>query len=85
MRADEPVIERATLSSGHDGAAEAVITLRYPNGAVRDVTFGCDALADTLDAAGVSTLDELVGLPWTVLVAGLSMHETVEPAERPPT
>ena len=65
---DDPVIIAARMAVGHDGAAEAAITLRYPNGAERHVTFTTDSLAPQLDAAGLASLEELVGHPWTVLV-----------------
>ena len=58
------------MAPGHDGAAEAAITIRYENGAVRTLTFTCDALAAALDRAGITTLDGLCGQPWTVLVPG---------------
>ena len=58
----------AVLSVGHDGAAEAVVSIRYPNGAVRAVTFSCEALANALDVAEIASLDELIGRPWTVLI-----------------
>ena len=66
--ADEPVIVNATLTAGHDGEAEAVIDIRYPNGAVRSLTFTCEALTQTLDSHGITSLDELRGRPWTVLI-----------------
>jgi hypothetical protein len=64
----EPIIVGATLAAGHDGEAEAVIEILYPNGAVRSVTFTCDALSGILDQSGVDSLDGLRGMPWTILV-----------------
>ncbi len=64
----EPVIIGATMTAGHDGAAEAVIDIRYPNGAVRSVTFDCDSLGKALDHHRIDSLDDLRGRPWTVLV-----------------
>ena len=65
---DTAVIVDAVLSAGHDGAAEAVIRLRHPNGAINSVTFNCAALETALDTNGITSLDQLAGLPWTVLV-----------------
>jgi hypothetical protein len=64
----EPIIIAARLTAGHDGAAEAVIDIRYPNGAIRSVTFDCDSLGVALDHHQIGSLDDLCGRPWTVLV-----------------
>ena len=66
----EPVIIGALLTVGHDGEAEAIIELRFPNGARQGVTFTCDVLAGALDRAGINELDELVGHSWSVLLGG---------------
>ncbi len=73
----ESVIVAASLTAGHDGAAEAVIDIRYPNGAVRSVTFTCDALSAALDRHGISSLDDLRGRPWTVLVETIGIDQTL--------
>lgn len=62
-----PVIEAAVVGPGHDGRAEAVLTLRYPNGGRSVLSVPEEALAPALDAAGLRSLAELVGQPWTVL------------------
>jgi hypothetical protein len=67
-RAPQPTIVSATLAGGHDGRAEAVIGVRYPNGAVRSVTVTETAVADAVRAAGVDRLEDLRGHPWTVLL-----------------
>ena len=66
----EPVIIGALLTVGHDGQAEAIIEISFPNGARQGVTFTCDMLAGALDRAGINALDELVGHPWSVLLSG---------------
>jgi hypothetical protein len=66
-----PVIVAAAVAAGHDGRAEAVLDVRYPNGAVRSVTVTEDALADAVRVAGVDRLEDLCGQPWTVLLAEL--------------
>ena len=65
----EPMIVGARLTVGHDGEAEAIIELRFPNGVQQGATFTCDALAAAFDRHGFTTLDELVGHPWSVLLA----------------
>ena len=64
----DPRIVAATLSFGHDGAAEAVIEVRFANGAQQGVTFTCDALAPVLEREGIDRLEDLVGRPWDVLL-----------------
>lgn len=67
-RSEDAIIIDAVLGVGHDGAAEAVITIRYPNGAIRPVTFTSDALGQALEAHGINSLAELRNQPWTILV-----------------
>lgn len=62
-----PVIEAATIGPGHDGRAEVVLTLRYPNGGRSTLSLAEESLGPAMDAAGFTTLDELLGQPWTVL------------------
>jgi hypothetical protein len=64
-----PVIVGAVMTAGHDGRAEAVLEVRYPNGATRSVTVTQETAADAVHAAGVDRLDDLRGHPWTVLLA----------------
>jgi hypothetical protein len=65
----EPTIVAAHVAAGHDGQAEISVVVRYPNGAVRDICYPHDAIGPVLDAAGISTLDDLIGRPWTILIA----------------
>lgn len=69
MTAVDPVIVAAALDAGHDGLAEATITVRYPNGAERGVVLPCEVIDDALVRAGVTDLTQLVGRSWTVLAA----------------
>lgn len=64
----EPVISSAAVAPGHDGAAEIALSVTYPNGAVRTISYTHDSIARVLDAAEVSTLDDLVGRPWSILL-----------------
>jgi hypothetical protein len=67
-RTDAPVIVATTLAAGHDGRAELVIELAYPNGARTQLSVTEEAMARALDAAGASSLEDLHGQPWTVLI-----------------
>ena len=71
-----PVIVAAAVAAGHDGRAEAVLDVRYPNGAVRSVTVTEDAVVDAVRTAGVDRLEDLCGHPWTVLVARATESST---------
>ena len=66
-RADAPVIASTALAAGHDGRAELVIELAYPNGARTHLSVTEEAMARALDAAGLDRLEDLEGQPWTVL------------------
>jgi hypothetical protein len=67
---DGPTIVGVGLAAGHDGRAEAVLEVRYANGAQRRLAVTEEALAGALDAAGLDRLDDLLGRSWTVLLAG---------------
>ena len=70
----EPTIVAAALAAGHDGLAEVAVEVCYPNGATRTLTLPYDAVADALDASSVTSLAELIGRPWTILVAPPTSH-----------
>jgi hypothetical protein len=64
-------IEAAELAAGHDGRAELVLRLRYPNGASCELRLDEEAVAFALEAAGVTRLDDLTGRPWDILARAL--------------
>jgi hypothetical protein len=68
MTAAGPVIASAVLGPGHDGQAEVVVELLYPNGGRTHLSMAATAIDGALDAAGVHHLDDLTGRPWTVLI-----------------
>jgi len=68
---DGPVVTAARLGPGHDGRAEVVVDLAYPNGGRTQLSIAQEAVTRALDAAGLTSLDELAGRSWTVLVAGM--------------
>ena len=68
-----PIIASTCIGPGHDGRAEVVVELLYPNGARTWLSIGQEATARAVDAAGVASLDELTGRSWTALVQGLEL------------
>lgn len=68
-----PVIASSSIGPGHDGRAEVVVELLYPNGGRNWLSIGEDTLLRALDAAGVSSLEDLDGQPWTLLLSGLDL------------
>ena len=61
------IIEAAEVAAGHDGRAEIVLLVRYPNGAAARVRLDEEAAAQALDAAGATKLDDLIGKAWDIL------------------
>jgi hypothetical protein len=64
----EPVITGAIVSPGHDGQAELVVSVRYPNGARGDVTLDAECGRKLMRDCGVDTATELRGQPWKRLL-----------------
>ena len=65
------IITRATIVGGHDGRAEIEVELTYENGGVSTIALDEEACTRSLDHAGMSSIDELVGRPWTVVLPAL--------------
>jgi hypothetical protein len=60
----EPVIVSAEIAAGHDGAAELVVSLRHPNGAVEPVVMDAAHGLELMRRCGAATPDELTGCSW---------------------
>ena len=69
------IITRATVVGGHDGRAEIEVELTYDNGGTSTISLDQEACTASLDGAGVSSIDELLGQPWSIVLPAL---------ERPP-
>jgi hypothetical protein len=67
-----PRITEAVLSAGHDGRAELVVEVTYPNGATARIRLDQEAAEPVLDAAGIARIEDLVGRPWDILAPALS-------------
>lgn len=65
------VITRAAIVGGHDGRAEVEVQLTYDNGGIATISLDEEACVDSLDRAGVGSLDELIGQPWSVVLPAL--------------
>ncbi len=63
-------VVRAAIAPGHDGSAELVVEVLYPSGGRATMALGAEPAMAIVDAAGISDIADLVGLPWHVLVGG---------------
>jgi hypothetical protein len=64
-------ISRATVVGGHDGRAEIEVELTYSNGGTTTISLDEEACTASLDRAGVRSIDDLVGQPWSVVLPAL--------------
>jgi hypothetical protein len=64
----DAVIVGTVVGPGHDGRAEVVVELAYPNGGRSRLSVSEEALTRALDSAGIDRLEDLTGRTWTVLV-----------------
>lgn len=64
-------ITRAVVVGGHDGRAEIEVELTYDNGGVSRISLDEEACTASLDRAGISSIDELVGQPWSTVLPAL--------------
>jgi hypothetical protein len=64
-------ISKAVVVGGHDGRAEIELEITYDNGGTSTISLEEEACTASLDEAGVTSLDELIGRPWTVVLPAL--------------
>ena len=72
------IITRATVVGGHDGRAEIEVELTYANGGTSTISLDEEACTASLDRAGIGSLDELIGRPWSTVLPAL---ERFSPAQ----
>lgn len=72
-------ISRADVVGGHDGRAEIEIELTYDNGGSSTISLDEEACLASLDQAGIGSIDELVGKPWTVVLPALTANASITP------
>lgn len=65
------VISRATVVGGHDGRAEIEVELTYENGGTATISLDEEACLASLDNAGINSLDDLLGRPWSTVLPAL--------------
>lgn len=70
------LITRATVVGGHDGRAEIEVELTYDNGGTSTISLDEEACTTSLDLAGVSSIDELVGRDWSLVLPALDRQST---------
>lgn len=61
---DGAVIDEVRLAAAHDGEAELVVMLRFPNGGRARVPLDDVAARHLFDACGASEPDALLGRSW---------------------
>ncbi|MGB0113438.1 MAG: hypothetical protein WBP59_09485 [Ilumatobacteraceae bacterium] len=65
------IITRAVVVGGHDGRAEIEIELTHDNGGTSTIQLDEEACTASLDEAHITSLDELVGQPWSTVLPAL--------------
>jgi hypothetical protein len=65
---DEAVIIGGEIVAGHDGSAELVIRLRYPNGAEGPVVLDEETGLRLMQNCAASHVDDLAGQSWRKIV-----------------
>jgi hypothetical protein len=72
----EPVIAEAVVAAGHDGQAELVVRVRYPNGALDSVTLDARCARKLIEDCSAQSAEELRGQPWQRLLDVLELTPT---------
>ncbi len=75
------IISRASVAGGHDGRAEIEVELTYDNGGTTTISLDEEACTASLDRAGVSSIDELIGRPWSIVLPTLDPPPAEAPEE----
>ena len=76
------IITRATVVGGHDGRAEIEVEMTYDNGGRSTIALDADACLASLDRAGIASIDQLVGQPWSVVVPTLQRSDDSQQPQR---
>ncbi|MEQ1698684.1 MAG: hypothetical protein ABMA25_01175 [Ilumatobacteraceae bacterium] len=74
------IITRASIVGGHDGRAEIEVELTYANGGTSTISLDEEACTASLDEAGIGSLDELVGRPWSTVLPALERFSSAQGA-----
>lgn len=68
------IISRVAIVGGHDGRAEIEVEVTYTNGGTATVSLDEEACMASLDRAGVHSLEELQGKPWSVVLPAMQQQ-----------
>ncbi|MFN7053982.1 hypothetical protein [Hyphomonas sp.] len=60
----EAVIQRIDIAAAHDGEAELLVTLAYPNGGAAQITLDEFAARTLIETCQAQTPDALIGASW---------------------
>ncbi len=77
-------ITRASVVGGHDGRAEIEVELTYDNGGTSSISLDEEACTASLDRAGIGSLDELIGQPWSIVLPALKQQGNAHARSRHP-
>jgi len=69
--APEAILMGAELAAGHDGQAEMVLRIRYPNGVVGSVLLDAAAGYALMRNCNIDSLDGLAGQSWRKILEGV--------------
>ncbi len=78
------IITRAAVVGGHDGRAEIEVEFTYDNGATSTISLDEEACIASLDDADITTLDDLLGRPWTAVLPALATQGDIHARPRHP-
>ena len=74
--AREAIIVGAELAAAHDGQAELVVRIRYPNGVVGHVLLDADAGYALMRNCEIDDLGGLAGQSWRIILEGVKTCST---------
>lgn len=77
-------ISRAQVVGGHDGRAEIEIEITYDNGGTATISLDEEACTVALDRSGVTSIDELIGRPWSAVLPAFEQSTDAGQPARPP-
>jgi len=69
--ATEAVIVGADLAAGHDGEAELVLRILYPNGVIGSVLLDAEAGYALMRNCDIDSLSGLTGQSWRKILEGI--------------
>jgi hypothetical protein len=72
------IISRASVVGGHDGRAEIEVEVTYANGGTTTISLDEEACTASLDRAGVTSIEQLVGAPWSVVLPALEQPKSTQ-------